>query len=85
MPPPPDGSSPLGPLTAKHLTRRFLPPLLFVGALFAFQYHRGQQIKADGGGRGELALAGQTMGTTWTVKLVGEGLDRAALQSAVQA
>ncbi|MCB9522792.1 MAG: FAD:protein FMN transferase [Myxococcales bacterium] len=83
-PPPPDGTSPLGPLTVKHLSRRFLPPLLFVGALFAFQYHRGQQIEAAGGGRGELALQGETMGTTWSVKVVGEGLDEAGLRATIQ-
>ncbi len=85
MPPPAPGDSPLGPLTARHLLRRFLPPLLFVGALFAFQMYRGAQREAAGANRVETALRGATMGTTWLVKVVSDDPpDQAALQAAIQ-
>jgi FAD:protein FMN transferase len=87
------------PLTAKELLRRFLAPAIFVALIFSVYFRATADDAAAGTARDAqeaspvaaerdvVLLEGSTMGTTFSVKVVGE-LDPAAQQalaSAVQA
>ena len=70
-----EGSSPL---------RRFLLPAIFVAALFALLFLRGQNGDRQSG---EWTFRGPTMGTAWTVKIADPDLsepDRETIESTIK-
>ena len=86
MPPPSGEHGPLGPLTARHLTRRFLPPALFLSALiWAMFCSPAHRRPAPTSPRTLSTFGGPTMGTTYQVKLVGAPLTEAAKAALNQA